>query len=126
MAQMQTPYTTDYIERRPTPRSSVLAGSIWMIGITLVLFFLPLVNGLIGGFVGGYKVGGVSRALVAALMPAVVAAIGLWIIFAVFDMALWGVLAGLAMGAVILLSDLGIFIGAAIGGAWREYRDSRP
>jgi hypothetical protein len=105
------------VEHRP--RSSIVVGSVWMVGITLALFFLPLINGLVGGLVGGYKVGGVGRALTAAILPAVLAAVGLWIIFAIFDAALWGILAGLTLGVVIALADLGIFIGAALGGAWR-------
>jgi hypothetical protein len=98
-------------------QSSVVAGSLWMIGLTLALFFLPLVNGLVGGFVGGYKVGGVGRALIAALLPAIVVAVALWIVFAVFDAPVWGVVAGLTGAILILLADVGIFIGAVIGGA---------
>lgn len=88
-----------------------------MIGLTLGLFFLPLLNGFIGGLVGGYKVGSVKRALAAALLPAVIATLGLWIILSLFAMPLIGLLAGVATGVLILISDLGIFIGAIIGGA---------
>lgn len=98
-------------------RSSVVSGSLWMIGLTLLLFFLPLLNGLIGGLVGGYKVGGVRRALLAAILPAVVVAAGLWIIFAFAHAPFWGVVAGLTFATLILLADVGIIIGAGIGGA---------
>jgi hypothetical protein len=98
-------------------RSSVFVGALWMVLLSLALFFLPLVNGLIAGAVGGYKVGGISRALVAAILPAVVVAAGLWIIFAFLDAPVWGLLAGFAGGLLILLSDVGLFIGAAVGGA---------
>jgi hypothetical protein len=37
-----------------TSRSSIVGASIWMVLVTLVLLFLPGVNGLIGGAVGGY------------------------------------------------------------------------
>lgn len=104
------------------PRSSVVTGSLWMVGITLALFFFPLVNGLVGGLVGGYKVGGVRRALTAAILPAIVAAAGLWVIFAILDAVVLGFVAGLAAGVVIALADVGIFIGAAIGGAVRNRR----
>lgn len=99
------------------PRSSIVAASAWMVGLTLALFFLPLLNGIIGGFVGGYKVGGAGRALLAAILPAIVVAIALWIIFAVFDAPVIGVVAGLAGAALVVLADIGIFIGALIGGA---------
>lgn len=59
-------------------RSSIISGSLWMIAISVVLFFVPLINGLVGGFVGGYKVGGAGRALVAAILPAAVVAVVLF------------------------------------------------
>lgn len=98
-------------------RSSIIAGSLWMIGVTLVLFFLPLINGIVGGIIGGYKVGGAKRAMLAAILPAFVVAIGLWLIFALADAPVWGFLAGLTAAALVALADVGIFIGAAIGGA---------
>jgi hypothetical protein len=98
-------------------RSSIIAGSLWMIGVTLILFFLPLINGIIGGAIGGYKVGGARRAMLAAILPAAVVAVGLWLIFALAEAPVWGLLAGLTAAALIALADLGIFIGAAIGGA---------
>lgn len=98
-------------------RSSIIAGSLWMIGVTLVLFFLPLINGIVGGIIGGYKVGGAKRAMLAAILPAFVVAVGLWLIFALADAPVWGFLAGLTAAALVALADVGIFIGAAIGGA---------
>jgi hypothetical protein len=98
-------------------RSSIVIGSIWMVFLSLALFFVPLLNGLIAGAVGGYKVGGVGRALVAAILPAVVVGTGLWIAFAFFEAPVWGFLAGAAVGIIILLADLGLFIGAVVGGA---------
>ena len=100
--------------------SSIVTGSLWMIGISLVLFFVPLVNGLIGGFVGGYKVGSAGRALLAAILPAIVVAGALWVIFALFEAPLWGVAASLTVALLVALADVGIFIGALIGGAVRR------
>jgi hypothetical protein len=97
-------------------RSSVVGGAIWMVAITLALFFLPLINGLIGGLVGGYKVGGAGRALLAALLPAAVVAIGLWLLLVALEVPVIGLAAGLAAGALVLLSDLGLLVGAVIGG----------
>lgn len=88
-----------------------------MIAITLVLFFLPLLNGLIGGLVGGYKVGAVGRALVAAILPAAIVALGLWLLFALGNAPFLGIIAGMTGAMLVALADIGIFIGAAIGGA---------
>jgi hypothetical protein len=98
-------------------RSSVVGGAIWMVVVTLLLFWLPVLNGLVGGFVGGLKVGGVGRALLAAVLPAVVVAVGLWSLLAVIDAPRLGAFAGLGIGMVVLLADLSIFVGALIGGA---------
>lgn len=96
--------------------TNVAIGALWMVGITLALFFLPTLNGLIAGFVGGYKVGTVKRALAAAILPGIVAAVGLWVIFAILGSPIFGVLAGSALLLMIGLSEIGLFIGAALGG----------
>lgn len=106
-------------------KSSVVVGSLVMVGVSLVLFFLPLINGLVGGLVGGYVVGTVKRALVAALLPAVLVAVGLWLIFALAEAPVIGLFAGMAMGLWIVLADVGLFIGAAVGGALSSPRVQR-
>jgi hypothetical protein len=102
--------------------TNVAVGALWMLGITLALFFLPTLNGLIGGFVGGYKVGTLRRALAAAILPGVAAAVGLWVIFAILGSPIFGVLAGSALLLMIALSEIGLFVGAALGG----YSAERP
>lgn len=96
--------------------SSVVASSLWMIGISLLLFFLPAINGLIGGAVGGYKAGSMMRGLSAAILPAVVVGASLWGLFVVFDAPILGFFGGLALGLWALISSIGVLIGAAVGG----------
>lgn len=105
-------------------RSSIIVASAWMVGLTLLLFFLPAINGLIGGFVGGYKVGSSSRALGAAVLPAVIASFGLWVLLWALELPVIGFLAGLATAIIILLADIGIFIGAFVGGLMSNKRAS--
>ena len=97
--------------------TSLVVAALWMIGISLVLFFLPALNGLIGGAVGGYKAGSTKRGLGAAILPAIVVGIGIWLLLAVFDAPIIGFLAGIAVGLWALISSIGLLIGAAIGGA---------
>lgn len=97
--------------------SSIVASSFWMVLISLVLFFLPAINGLIGGAVGGYKAGSAGRGVTAAILPSVVVGLGLWAIFAIFDAPILGLFGGLAMGVWALISSIGLLIGAALGGA---------
>lgn len=108
-----------------TDRTNVVLASAWMVGICLLLFFLPLVNGLIGGAVGGYKAGTPSRGAIAALIPALIVTAALWAIFAVFGGPVLGFFAGAAAGVLVLLADVGLFIGALIGGYLAETRGPR-
>lgn len=98
-------------------RSSVIGSSVWMIGVSLVLFFLPAINGLIGGVVGGYKAGTVRRAISAAILPAVIVFFGVWGLMAMFDHAVIGFISGIAVGVWAIFSSIGLLIGATIGGA---------
>lgn len=96
--------------------SSILASSLWMIAISLLLFFLPAVNGLVGGAVGGYKAGSAGRGVVAAVLPSIVVGLSLWGLLAWFDRPVLGFFGGLAVGLWALISSVALLIGAAIGG----------
>lgn len=97
--------------------ASILVGSLWMIGLSLLLFFVPAVNGLIAGVVGGYLVGSIGRALGAAVLPALIVAAGLWILLGLLGLPVIGFFAGAAVGFWVLLSEVGLLIGATVGGA---------
>jgi hypothetical protein len=103
-------------------RTNIVIASLAMIAITLALFFLPLVNGLIGGAVGGYLAGTWRRGLAASLVPAVAVAFGVWVLLLLFDAPVIGIAAALGVGVLILLADLGIVVGGALGGYFAESR----
>jgi hypothetical protein len=103
--------------------SSILASSLWMIVISLVLFFLPAVNGLIGGAVGGYKAGSAGRGVVAAILPAIVVGLSLWGLLASYGRPILGFFGGLAVGLWALISSVALLIGAAIGGVMAPDRN---
>ncbi len=52
-------------------RGSIIAGAMWMLVISLLLFWLPLIGPLIGGIVGGKRAGGIGAAIIAAFLPAI-------------------------------------------------------
>lgn len=97
---------------------TVMQASLWMMGLSLALFWLPLLGGLISGFVGGRKAGALGPAVVAVFLPGAI----YWLL----SIFLGGFLAGLpiigaifAMGGVAVASmhTVPLLIGAAIGGA---------
>lgn len=106
--------TTQFSTRRD---SSIFVSSLWMIGISMLLFFLPAVNGIVGGAVGGYKAGSASRGLTAAVLPSIIVGLLIWGLLAVFDAPVIGFLGGLAVGVWALFSSLGLLLGALVGGA---------
>jgi hypothetical protein len=97
-------------------RGSILAGTIWMLLISLLLFWLPLLGPLIGGIVGGKRAGGVGAALLAALLPALVLLILVVVLGTVVGLPFIGVIAGAGV-FLFVLADVGpLLIGALIGG----------
>ena len=76
-------------------QGSVVVGAIWMIVISLLLFWLPF-GPLIAGIVGGKRAGGVGPAIAAVFLPALF----LGIFFLVAATALTGLpVLGLLAGA---------------------------
>lgn len=99
-------------------QGSVFFGMLWMLFISLLLFWLPLLGPLIAGIVGGKKAGGVMAGMMAALLPALLVGGGLFF----FGSALTGIpLIGAVFGAgAFILLTIGIgplLVGAIIGGA---------
>lgn len=109
-----------------TEHKSIWVASLWMIVISLVLFFLPLLNGLIAGVVGGYLAGTWKRGLAAAVLPALIVAAGIWLLLIALSLPVVGLLAGTTVGVLVLFADAGLFVGAAVGGLIADSRVQRP
>mgnify|MGYP003384805634 CR=1 FL=1 len=98
-------------------QGSVLSGSLWMIVISVLLFWLPGVGGFISGLVGGKVSGGIGSALLAWLLSSIL----FGVLFAAFGtlltgMVAIGLIAGLG-GLFIAFIDAGArLLGAIIGG----------
>ena len=96
---------------------SILMAMIWMVVISLLLFWLPALGPLLAGIVGGKVAGGIGNGLLAAILPGLILAI----LLSIFATALTGIpLIGMVAGAgvfVMLLVELvPLLIGALIGG----------
>ena len=125
-AYLQRMSTTVVTRERP---GNLWSGMNWMAGLSLLLFWLPVVGPMIAGVVGGWKAGDLRRALLAVFLPAVgtgiLVAVGIgWLT----RLAFWGVLAGLG-GLVLALLNVGpMLLGAIAGGAAAglQHRIARP
>lgn len=98
-------------------RGGVLRGSLWMLFILALLFWLPLFGPLLAGAVGGKKAGGVGTAIAAVFLPCVLVAAFLFLwSTAVTALPLFGFMVG--MGSFLLLiANIGpLLVGAIVGG----------
>lgn len=96
---------------------SVVMGAIWMVILSLLLFWLPAFGPLIAGVVGGKVAGGVGAGLLAALLPALLLAGLLFVL----GTSLTGLpIVGAIFGAgafVLILVEIGpLLVGALVGG----------
>jgi hypothetical protein len=113
------------VEEYPS-EDRVVSGSLIMFALTMALFMLPVVNGMVGGVVGGYRVGSARNALMSALGPLTVATCLLWILMTIFPLPLMGhPLTQISVAGIILITDCALLLGAAIGGTVAQNRIDR-
>lgn len=98
-------------------RGGVVRGTVWMLFILVLLFWLPLLGPLLAGAVGGKKAGGVGTAIAAVFLPCVLLAAFLFL----YSTALSGLpLFGFMVGAgsfLLLVGNIGpLLVGAIVGG----------
>lgn len=101
----------------PVRRGSLVAGVLWMSGLALLLFWLPLVGPFIAGYVGGRKAGDLWRAVAAALLPGLLLTLSISYFFtALSGVPLVGFLAGFGI-MILIVGNIGpMLLGAILGG----------
>ncbi|MDT8071214.1 MAG: hypothetical protein ROO76_23910 [Terriglobia bacterium] len=107
--------TTQYARAK---QDSVLSGMVWMFVISILLFWLPVLGGLIAGFVGGRKAGSLGRAILAVFLPGIIFFVAIFVLAAsLIGIPLIGVAAGLGGLWLSVLHVGPLLVGAIIGGA---------
>ena len=101
-------------------RGTVLSGTLWMVGLAILLFWLPVAGPLIAGFVGGRKSGSVGSALVASIIPAVLAAGLFLLVGSGMGFPLLSALAGAGIFIIILIETVPMMVAALVGGVMAE------
>jgi hypothetical protein len=102
---------------RATQEGSVGSALLWMVGLSILLFWLPTIGPLVAGFVGGRKAGGVGPALIAAIIPAVLVAALIFPLGTLVSLPVIGALVGAGLFFVILFQSAPLLIEVLIGGA---------
>lgn len=97
--------------------SSMTKAILWMLLISVLLFWLPFFGPLIAGVVGGKKAGGIGKAIIAVFLPAVIVGASFFALASVLSgIPVIGMVAGLG-GVTLALINVGpLLIGAIIGG----------
>lgn len=108
------------MSRATIDRGSVGSATLWMIGLSILLFWLPTVGPLIAGFVGGRKAGSVGSAIVAAIIPAILVGVLLFVLGTLVELPIIGALVGAGVLFIILFESIPLLIGAVGGGAINE------
>jgi hypothetical protein len=98
-------------------RGSVILGGLAMLVLSFFLFWLPLLGPLTAGFVGGWIVRRPGRAVAVALLPAVALALLVGGVLTAFHLPLLGALSGAMTLLVVVIHEIPLFVGAALGGA---------
>jgi hypothetical protein len=100
----------------------ILPATVWMVGLGLLLGWLPFIGPAIAGLVGGIQAGGVTNAMIASAIPAFLVAGVVWGISALLDLAILGVFLGIGAFMVLVVGSLPLVAGAWVGGTLSERR----
>lgn len=100
-------------------RGDVITAMLWMLILSLLLFWLPFIGPLIAGIVGGKKAGDIPAAIAAVFLPVILLGGAFFMLgSALTGFFLIGAIAGL-MGAglmIVVLEMIPLLLGAVIGG----------
>lgn len=108
-----------------TDTDSIAAASLWMVGLGILLGWIPLIGPAIAGYVGGRKAGSPGRGVVAGIIPAVVIGAIVGSILVLFDLPIIGTLTGVALAIAIVVDAVPLLIAAAFGG-WVDQAETGP
>lgn len=108
-----------------TDTDSIAIASLWMVGLGILLAWIPVIGPAIAGFVGGRKAGSPGRAVIAGIIPAVILGAIIGLILALFDLPIIGTLAGLALAIAVVVDAVPLLIAAAVGG-WVDEAETGP
>lgn len=93
---------------------------LWMVGLSMVLFWVPVAGPVLAGYVGGSKAGGIGPAVFVSVLPAIMVATLVFLLGSAVTLPVVGALVGAGTLLVVLFQSLPLVAGAALGGALAE------
>ncbi len=109
-----TAQTGSFYERR---RGSTGLAALIMLGLSILLIWLPLLGPFIAGFVGGRVAVTAGKAFLASILPAIILAVAVGVILTAFHLPIIGAVAGVAAFLLTAVHVLPVVIGALLGAA---------
>jgi hypothetical protein len=112
-----TPGPTPGTPAKPPATGSIVRAAAWMLALSVLLFWLPILGMFIAGLVGGRKAGGVGKAIVAAILPGLLLGATMALLAtALTGMPLLGAIAGFGTVALVVANVVPLLAGAVVGG----------
>lgn len=96
-------------------KAPLIVGGVWMLGMCVLLYFIPVINGLVGGLIGGYKVGTWRRALVTVVLAVVASSFVLTLVYGVMDLSLLIPVGNMSPRTLIIGTAAALIVGAVVG-----------
>jgi hypothetical protein len=100
-----------------------VSAAAWMVPVSVILYFVPLLNGVIGGMVGGYRVPRMRPAILAGVLSGMLLT-GFSLAFRARFLPIWN-FAGRSGWPVLAIADaaclvIGAVAGVALAGGRRQ------
>jgi len=92
-------------------QGSIFIAFLWMLFLSILLFWIPVFGQFIAGLVGGKKAGGAGRAIIAFLLPAIIFTLLFICAFPLVPII------GISSSLLLIMSNFTLFCGAIVGGA---------
>lgn len=109
-----------------TDKDSIAVASLIMVGLAILIGWIPVVGPAVAGYVGGRKAGSPGRGFIAGLIPAVIVGVVVGVILALFDLPVIGTVTGFAIAIWVTIEAIPLLIAAAIGGWVDEAETGSP
>ena len=94
----------------------MISAMLVMVVVDLLLFWAPVVGPIVAGALGGWIAGSPGTAFLAAILPAILVGVLLFLAFTYLQLPVLGGLLGLGVIAYLLVSRIALILAAVVAG----------